>query len=181
MKRHATLLAPLFVVSAAAVTSSAHAGLPSPAAPVTTPGASIVTPDATHVVIVTGAAGDQPAPPVGSKCLVGQSEWDLDLANASFTWKACKFTGTAPSDYVQGAVATGDDPDALRTLLAKVVVAPADQGFCFDNGGSQSIHVTGATGAFDYAAVCRGSSGKPAALVTGLDDALSALRALAGN
>lgn len=104
-------------------------------------GQSIMTPSVSTVTVVNDGGGFTPAPPAGSKCLVGGRKFTLTVSTGDLTWRKCTGDGVVPYTEVSGGRAlTSTELKDLTSLLEKLTVVKAD-GACIADAPMLSVTV----------------------------------------
>ena len=145
---------------------------------VTAPGTSVLTEDASKIVVQNHGGGFVAPGPAGSKCAMGAGKFTLDLTAKTLDWTVCN-TKNGPFVDVSGHRALGaSDLSALTKKLAVVKVAK-DASLCGADKPFETVTVTSPDGSFDYMDAFYGCMEPVKTHVDGIDEALSALEALA--
>ena len=119
--------------------------------PTTTVGQSIVSPSVTVITLDNPGGGFTPAPPAGSKCLVGGRKFTVTLATATVAYTKCIGDGVAPYMPMSGSrTLTDAELKDLKAQLEKLTVVKAPDA-CITDVPMLTVTVQTAMGSQAYA------------------------------
>lgn len=97
-----------------------------PSVPTTTVGKSILSPAVEVITLENPGGGFTPAPPAGSKCLVGGRSFTVTLATGGVAYSKCIGDGVVPYMPMTGSrTLTASELKDLKTELEKLTVVKA--------------------------------------------------------